>query len=358
MKKRKFSILLNIAVLCMCVCAIAIGVYSAKQASLNVSGTIGFNAHDCKVSVSYYMKGYASSPDDEPKTDYDSTPLGSLTNIGDSTTLANQSINLNKFYFSDMAGDTVPPIYIKFVITNRSEFPIHTKINLTIDANEDCDADGLNITPTINNNDLLGTNEFLINIAKNETKDLEVCLTARENYLQSNPSESNISMQLNFAKGEMLIVDSTSSNRSSKPNASGTRVFTIFDKDYNVYQYSPINYVFRNKNKPTWQYLKPYLYIPVGIKWTDFVSQMGIRILYADNANRLADALDFDYNGGKTGLDAVKKFESQYEGTVDTNKMLIDNNSALPVWNITTDPTELVITSDLSISWFSYFYSD
>ena len=357
MKKRKFRILLNIATLCLCVCAIAFGVYSAKQASLNVSGTIGFNAHDCKVSVSYYMKGYASSPDDEPKTDYDSTPLGSLTNIGDSTTLANQSINLNKFYFSDMAGDTVPPIYIKFVITNRSEFPIHTKINLTIGANEDCAADHLNIMPTINNNDLKGTNEFLINIAKNESKDLEVCLKIYDSYLQSNPSESNISMQLNFAKGEMLIVDCAASNRTSKPNASGTRFFTIFDKDYNVYGESPSSAIYTTENKPTWQYLKPYLYIPVGIKWTDFVSQMGIRILSRASIG-ISSYLNYSTNGGKTGLYAIKNLESQYTGTVDTNKMLIDDNSALPVWNITTDPTELVITSDLSINWFNYFYSD
>ena len=356
MKKRKFNILLNVAVLCMCVCAIAIGVYSAKQASLNVSGTIGFTAHDCKVSVSYYMKGYASSPDAEPKTDYDSTPLGSLTNIGDSTTLANQNINLNKFYYSDMAGDTVPPIYIKFVITNRSEFPIHTKINLTIDANEDRDADILNIKPVINNNDLRGLNEFLINLAQNETKDLEVCLTAKESYLQSNPNESNISMQLDFAKGEMLIVDCL--EPILKPRNGGQLVSIIFDKDYNVYSNVVPTGISPANNKATWKYLKPYLYIPVGIKWTDFVSQMGIRIL-SGSSTILANYLAFNTNGGKTGLDAVKYLESKFkEGTVDTNTMLYNNNASLPVWNITTNPTELVITSDLSISWISYYYAD
>ena len=61
MKKRKFSMLLNIAVLCLCVAAIAIGVYSAKNASLNVTGTIGFVAHDCKVEVYGKITGAVDS---------------------------------------------------------------------------------------------------------------------------------------------------------------------------------------------------------------------------------------------------------------------------------------------------------
>ena len=51
MKKKKFSLLLNIATICLCLTAIAFGVYSAKNASLNVSGTVGFNAHNCKFAV-------------------------------------------------------------------------------------------------------------------------------------------------------------------------------------------------------------------------------------------------------------------------------------------------------------------
>ncbi len=61
MKKRKFNFIIDIAVLCLCVAAIAIGVYSAKQATLNVSGTIGFNAHDCEVAVSGVMNAYTQN---------------------------------------------------------------------------------------------------------------------------------------------------------------------------------------------------------------------------------------------------------------------------------------------------------
>ena len=68
MKKRKFSMLLNIAVLCLCVCAIAIGVYSAKNASLNVSGTVGFTAHNVKAKVEAWISGFATTADGAPVT--------------------------------------------------------------------------------------------------------------------------------------------------------------------------------------------------------------------------------------------------------------------------------------------------
>ena len=51
MKKREFNLLLQIATLCLCVAAIAFGVYSAKTASLSVSGTIGFKANNCKFYI-------------------------------------------------------------------------------------------------------------------------------------------------------------------------------------------------------------------------------------------------------------------------------------------------------------------
>ena len=65
MKKRKFSMLLNIAVLCLCVAAIAFGVYSAKNASLNVTGTIGFQAHNCQVKVEGYITYAMRNVNDE-----------------------------------------------------------------------------------------------------------------------------------------------------------------------------------------------------------------------------------------------------------------------------------------------------
>ena len=68
MKKKKFNLLLNIATLCLCVAAIAFGVYSAKNASLNVTGTVGFTAHNVKAKVEAWISGFAETPDGEPVT--------------------------------------------------------------------------------------------------------------------------------------------------------------------------------------------------------------------------------------------------------------------------------------------------
>ena len=123
MKKRKFNILLNIAVLCMCVCAIAIGVYSAKTASLNVSGTIGFQAHNVKATVSAQIKGDAvNGADGTPRADYET--IGNTVNLTGTET-ADQSLALTKFYFSDMGESGAPEdIYLKISVTNNSAFNI------------------------------------------------------------------------------------------------------------------------------------------------------------------------------------------------------------------------------------------
>ena len=125
MKKRKVNILLNIATLCLCVCAIAFGVYSAKTASLNVSGTIGFQAHNVKAAISAQIRGDAvngttASVDGTPRADY--ADVGSSVNITGSTT---PSLALSKFYFSDLGESGTPEdIYLKISVTNNSDFAI------------------------------------------------------------------------------------------------------------------------------------------------------------------------------------------------------------------------------------------
>lgn len=125
MKKRKFNILINIAVLCLCIAAIAIGVYSAKSASLNVSGSIGFNAHNCDVDITGYIYGHASGDN----------PIGTPVTLENADTLnsgntlqirgANASLTFGNRYFSDM-GESGEPEDIKIVLTltNASVFNI------------------------------------------------------------------------------------------------------------------------------------------------------------------------------------------------------------------------------------------
>ena len=134
MKKRKISMLLNIAVLCLCVCAIAIGVYSAKNASLNVTGTIGFTAHNCNVDISGYIYGHSTTKDGTPiaKPTQDSEKVylkNGTTDVTETSPLKitgnSGALNFNTVYFSDM-GETgeVEPIVIMLTITNKSDFTV------------------------------------------------------------------------------------------------------------------------------------------------------------------------------------------------------------------------------------------
>ena len=134
MKKRKFSMLLNVAVLCLCVAAIAIGVYSAKNVSLNVTGTIGFTAHNCNVDISGYIYGHSTTLDGTPiaKPTQDSEKVylkngeAKVTETSPLKITGNSgALNFNTVYFSDM-GDTgeVEPIVIMLTITNKSDFTV------------------------------------------------------------------------------------------------------------------------------------------------------------------------------------------------------------------------------------------
>ena len=142
--KRKFSIFLNVAVLALCVCAIAIGVYSAKTASLNVSGTVGFTAHNCDVDISGYIYGHSTTVDGEPIAEPANDSEKKYLTYGASNTKATETaplaisgtageLKFGDVFFSDM-GDSgeVEPITIELTITNKSKFAVLLDDNTTV----------------------------------------------------------------------------------------------------------------------------------------------------------------------------------------------------------------------------------
>ena len=143
MKKRKFNILLNIAVLCMCICAIAIGVYSAKTASLNVSGTIGFTAHNCKVRVLGKITGavdannVALNPETTPALKYCDSTDNTKGKLIEGTT---DIWDFKNIYFDDLNTDKyheVNDIVFTFTITNESDYYVDVKVNQDCMKNND-----------------------------------------------------------------------------------------------------------------------------------------------------------------------------------------------------------------------------
>ncbi|MCI7002722.1 MAG: hypothetical protein MR904_00020 [Clostridia bacterium] len=80
--KKKSRFLINIALLALSLCIMVYGVYSAKQATLNVTGSIGFQAHNADIALtSVKVTGSADTATikDGP------TSVTSLTNISGRT---------------------------------------------------------------------------------------------------------------------------------------------------------------------------------------------------------------------------------------------------------------------------------
>ena len=168
MKKRKFNILLNIAVLCMCVCAIAIGVYSAKTASLSVSGTIGFKAHNTNIELTGSIVACESSDSTTRKT-----ATITSTNIN-----SNTSLNLNeqfggstsgKMYFSDLFDDG-KTIVITLTLTNNSDYPVKATANLPTFT-------GSNYSRNVKLANTVITETQIVTIAKKDTLTMTITLT-------------------------------------------------------------------------------------------------------------------------------------------------------------------------------------
>ena len=131
--KRKFSLFLNVAVLALCVCAIAIGVYSAKQASLSVTGTVGFTAHNCELQVSGTKKGYALGDGTTYQESAvaltmgaDNATTGTVSGSGASGVIS--SIALGDLKFTDLATEEIPPIVITLTFTNLSAYQVSATV--------------------------------------------------------------------------------------------------------------------------------------------------------------------------------------------------------------------------------------
>ncbi|MBE7082408.1 MAG: hypothetical protein E7378_01830 [Clostridiales bacterium] len=131
--KKKFSLFLNIATVCLCVCAIAIGVWSAKRAELSVSGNIGFTANNCTANISVEVDGAATSKTAPTENDWYIQNNGSGLAKTESTFAVNGdgTINFKEMYFSDLPDKDDPdPIVMTFSIENTSNFPIVAYIQI------------------------------------------------------------------------------------------------------------------------------------------------------------------------------------------------------------------------------------
>lgn len=203
MKKKKLTLFANVAVLILCLCAIVVGVYSAKNANLNVSGTVGFNAHNCDVDVTAYIYGDSAVEDTSTA---EASELGVLRSRNNRKELGtaqvkgdtNKTISLGNFYFCDMtADDTIAPIYIVFELTNQSMFDVDISATTTFTpANE-------NITP------VSSTVTLKDKSAETADKKKELTIKLTLSPTTSSVKDTKITITLNMNKAQTQATGST-----------------------------------------------------------------------------------------------------------------------------------------------------
>ena len=198
MKTRKFNLLIQIAILCLCVTAIAIGVYSAKTASLNVSGTIGFSAHDCEVYVLARVSGGVNE-NMESVTPMYCEGEGDFKKIKDE----NNVFNLGSLYFDDLnVTDTskiANDINLIIYMYNASAFPVEA----TIDIGQNSQTGVVSRVKNDKDSVVMPANQT-------SASDNQVLRVVFELESETSLTSQNINISVNFKKSDLLTVNMTS----------------------------------------------------------------------------------------------------------------------------------------------------
>ena len=159
MKKKKLGFIFNICTICLAISAIAIGVYSLKQANVNIKGSLGFTAHGVKANIVTSITGSVA----EPNATYSKTdiyqPNGTAGIIVDNDT---KEITFTR-YFSDngTVNGGPAPIKMTFAITNQSLYAIKVDV----------------VTPTLPTGVQMTADKSSIKIDKNGTGSITATFT-------------------------------------------------------------------------------------------------------------------------------------------------------------------------------------
>ncbi len=214
MKKKKLTFLFSIATLCLCFSILAFGVYAAKKASLTTTGSVSFEAHNCKVAVVATIQNAMRSKE----LDYAVVDDKTYTNQGNSSdqtwkdkfdkgyeddeqTLKilnnSDSWNFGDIFFDDWNignDEEIQPISITFTITNYSDYPVKASFKIP--------ALGSNLSASDS------VNEVYIDKKPAEGSALsdELVLKISINDESQNVSLQNLNLTVNFEKSKMPII--------------------------------------------------------------------------------------------------------------------------------------------------------
>ena len=194
MRKNKTR-LIRFSVLALCLTLLMFGVYAvSKSATLTTSGTVGFNAHDCTLTMYGTITGAVSNIDNmlaEPNEVFyfgneenqleikDTTVYSFAENLTDATLTTKYPI----IYFND-AGNTVPPIVMTYHFTNTSAYTVSAEVESLISY------EGTTATVT----------SPIENIGVGETATMVITITLDDVNSEIPTDTTNFSLSMNFAK--------------------------------------------------------------------------------------------------------------------------------------------------------------
>lgn len=195
MKKRELNIILSVSTICLCIAIIMFGVYSAKNASLKVSGSVGFVAHNCNAIVTIQTNGDAINTEGERTIDGTMvrTETANLTQI--KIEGSDKTESLPAFYFCDLTDSGNPnDIQLIFTIENTSEYPIAAKFSAIKTT-----ASGVTIYNSDGINQWSDSNAETIEIETGKTNKIILVIKCLGNSNISD-SSSNLSLKLDLYK--------------------------------------------------------------------------------------------------------------------------------------------------------------
>lgn len=199
MKKKKFALFFNIASICLSICAIVIGVYSVKNTSVKVGGTIGFVSSSCNVKITPSITGFA--PDGTKQTYTENA-----VEIGGNSANSMANLTMKKVYFNDTQEDG-NIITISLKIENLSNFDVIASIkSLTLKKNES-EIESSVVRKQVQNNGVSVSNYANIKLdkstsASNNIVTITITLTASnlKDIEQDVINDSKFDISINFKK--------------------------------------------------------------------------------------------------------------------------------------------------------------
>jgi len=203
--KNRNKLILNILIVALCLCTIVVGVWSAKNASIGISGSVGFTAHNCEVDVYATIVGDATDDTCFIQNTLEKDVLKSSNTIytktsplsigGGTTSQSQKSVALDKIYFVENENLTNPkPVKLRVYVKNKSSFMVTA--NIAVNSNFVGDKD-VQITALSTEFDLESSNSS--EWSGSHACCFELTITLKSNVNNFSLSSANV-FTINFAQ--------------------------------------------------------------------------------------------------------------------------------------------------------------